>query len=109
MRRESQIMRLAGKVGSLLSTFLVILTLVLSPVSVAEAHEAPHQTIVIAVAAQSQAPANCHSYASCTVFVVPSNEAIITGKALHCQRFQPPQAVLLAAFNPVFDTPPPRV
>ena len=73
MRRESRIKRLARKIGSLLSTFLVVLTLVLAPVSVAEAREAPHQTIVVAVAAQSQAPTNCHSYTSCTVFMLPSN------------------------------------
>lgn len=109
MRGESQIMRFARRVGSFLSTFLVILTLVLSPVAVAQAVEAPHQTIVIAIAAQSQVPTNCHSYASCTVFVVPSNVSVITAKTLHRQRFLPPQAVLLVAFNPVFDTPPPRV
>ena len=109
MRRESRIKRLAQKIGRLLSTFLVILTLALSPATVAEAYEAPHQTIVVAVTAQSQAPTNCHSYASCTVFVVPSNELVVTADASHRQRFQPPQAVLLAAFNPVFDTPPPRV
>ena len=102
-------MRLARKFGSLLSTFLVLLTLVLSPLSVAEAHEAPHQTIMVEVAAQSPAPANCHSSASCTVFVVPSDVAVMTADALHRQRFQPPQAVLLAAFSPVSDTPPPRV
>lgn len=109
MRRESQIMRLTRKIGSMLSTFMVILTLVLSPVTVVEAYETPHQAIVVEVAAQSQAPANCHSYPSCTVYVVPSNVAVMAADALHRQRFQPPQAVLLAAFNPVFDTPPPRV
>ena len=109
MRRESQIMRLTRKIGSLLSTFLVILTLVLLPLSVAEANDAPHQTIVIAVVVQSQAPANCHSYPSCTVYVVPSNVAVMAADALHRQRFQPPQSTDLAAFNPVFDTPPPHV
>ena len=102
-------MRLTRKVGSLLSTLLVILTLVLSPVAVAEAHEEPHQTTVIAVASQTQAPANCHTYASCTAFVVPSNVSLLTGSALHRLRFLPPEAALLSAFNPVFDTPPPRV
>jgi hypothetical protein len=109
MRRESQIMRLARKVGGFLSTFLVILTLVLSSVTVAEVHEAPHQTKVIAVAIQLQAPANCHFYASCTVFVVPSNLALVTAAALHRLRFLPPEAILLAALNPMADTPPPRV
>ena len=109
MRGESQIMRLARRVGSFLSTFLVILTLVLSPVTTAEPRKAPHQTLVIAVTAQPQVPANCHSYASCTVFVVPSNESVVTADASHRQRFQPPHAVLLAAVNPVFYTPPPRV
>lgn len=109
MRGESQIMRLARRVASFLATFLVILTLVLSPVTVDEAHEAPHQTIVIAVAAQSQAPANCHSFASCTVLVVPSDVSLITAEALQRLRFLLPNAVLLAAVNPVFDTPPPRV
>ena len=109
MRGESQIMRLVRRVGSFLSTFLVILTLVLSPVTVAEAHEAPHQTTVIAVTAQSQVPANCHSYASCTVFVVPSDVSLMTAEALQRLRFLPLEAVLLAAVNPVSDTPPPRV
>ena len=109
MRGESQIMRLARRVGSFLSTFLVILTLVLSPVTAAEAHEVPHQTIVIAVNAQSQFPSNCNSYASCTVFMVPSDVSLMTAEALQCLRFMLPDAVLLAAVNPVFDTPPPRV
>ena len=109
MRGESQIMRLARNVGSFLSTFLVILTLVLSPATVATAHEAPHQTVMIAVATQSHAFANCHSYASCTVFVVPSDVSLTTSEALQRLRFLPPQAVLLPAINPVFETPPPRV
>ena len=109
MRGESQIMRLVRRVGSFLSTFLVILTLVLSPGTVAEAHEAPHQTIVIVATTQSQVPANCHSYASCTVFVVPSDVLLMTAEALQRLRFLPPQAVLLPAINPVFETPPPRV
>lgn len=109
MRGESQIMRLARRIGSFLSTFLVILTLVLSPVTVAEVHEAPHQTIVIAVTAPSQVPANCHSYASCTVFLVPSDVSLMTAQALQRLRYLPPEAVLLAAVNPVSETPPPRV
>ena len=109
MRRESRIKRLARKIGSLLSTFLVVLTLVLASVSVAEAHEAPHQAIVVAVTAQSQAPTNCHSYASCTVFVVPSDVSRMTAEALQRLRFLPPEAVHLAAYTPLFDTPPRRV
>lgn len=109
MHSRSRIMPLARWIGSLLSTVLMILTLVLSPVTVTEAHEAAQQTIVIAVAAQTQAPATCPSYASCTVFVVPSNVSLMTMEALHRLRFLPPQALLLTAFNLVFDPPPPRV
>ena len=109
MRSVGQITCLVQGVGTLLSTFLVILTLVLSPAAVAEAHEAPHQTVVVAVAAQMQTPTNCHSYASCSVFVMPSDVSVMVAKTALSLRFLPPQAVLLTAFHPVSDTPPPRV
>ena len=109
MRGESQIICLVRNVGSLLTTFLVILTLVLSPVTTAEPRKAPHQTLVIAVTAQPQVAANCHSYASCTVFVVPSDVSRMTAEALQRLRFLPPEAVHLAAYTPLFDTPPRRV
>ena len=109
MCRESQTTCLIQKIGSLLSTFLVILMLVLSPVTVPEAHDAPHQTMVIAVAAHSQVPANCHSYASCSVFVVPSDVELVTAAALHRLQFLSPEPLFLAANIPLFDTPPPRV
>lgn len=108
MRRQSQTTRLIRTVGSLLSTFLVILTLVLSPVTVAEAHGDPNQTMVIAVAVQVQAAANCETYASCTIFVAPSHLTLVTAAALHHLRFLPTETVFPAASNPVFDTPPPR-
>lgn len=109
MRNGGKIMHIARKVGSLLSTFLVILTLVLSPVTVAEAHDARHQTIVVAAVTQSQAPANCHSDASCAVFVVPSDVSLRAAETLHRLRLLPPETAVLAAFTPVFDTPPPRI
>ena len=109
MRSVGQIMCLFQRVGALLSTFMVILTLVLSPATVADAHEAPHQTVVVAVAAQMQTPINCHSYASCSVFVMPSDVSVVVAMAAPGLGFLPPQDVLLTAFLPGSDTPPPRV
>jgi hypothetical protein len=109
MRGVGQILCLIRKVVSLLSAVMVILTLVLSTVPVVEAHEAPHQTFVVAAAAQMQTPANCHSYASCSVFVMPSDVSVMTAQSALRLRFILPQAVLLTAFHPASDTPPPRV
>ena len=109
MRGVGQNLCLIRKVVSLLSAVMVILTLVLSTVPVAEAHEAPHQTFVVAAAAQMQTPANCHSYASCSVFVMPSDVSVMTAQSALRLRFLLPQAVLLTAFHPASDTPPPRV
>ena len=108
MRGVGQILCLTRKVGSMLSAVLVILTLALSTVSVAEAHEAPHQNVMVAAAAQMQTPANCHSYASCSVFVMPSDVSVMTAQSALRLRFLQPQAALLTAFHPASDTPPPR-
>lgn len=108
MRGGSQIRRIARKGGSLLSAFLVILTLALSLPTAADAHDGPRQAIVVAAVTQSQAPENCHFYAACTVFVAPSKVSLMVAETAHRQRFLPPETVLLTAFTPVFDTPPPR-
>lgn len=109
MRAVGQILCLIRKVGGLLSALLVVLTLVLSPVTLAEAHEAPHQTFVVAAVAQMQAPANCHSFASCSVFVMPLHVSVMTAQSVLPLRFLPQQAALFTAFHPLSDTPPSRV
>lgn len=109
MRSEGWFIGLARKAGSLLSMLFVIFTLVLSPITVAGAHDAPHQTTSVTTVAQSQIPVNCHRYASCSVYVVPSNMSHLAAEALHCLRFLRSEAILLTGLNPVFDTPPPRV
>jgi hypothetical protein len=108
MHSTRPIVSIVRKIGSLLSIILVILTLVLSSVSIVETHDAPLQTASATIAVQSHIPANCHGYTSCLVYVVPSKMPRLTTEALHRLRFPRSGFAILAAVNPVFDTPPPR-
>ncbi len=109
MRVRKLIKGVTQKAGSLLSTLLVILTLFMSLFAVAEAHEAPHETTAVAVVVAPHISANCHAFVSCRVCVVPSEMAHLTMELLHRLRFLWADAIFLTSFNPVFDTPPPRV
>ena len=109
MCNVKHISRISQKLGSLLSTLFLVFTLVLSPFTVAEAHDTPHKIFTVAVAAQTHVPASCHSNVSCTVYVVPSQVSQLTAGGLYNQRFWWSEAVFLVTYNPTIDTPPPRV
>ena len=107
MRQDWHIIRIGGRLGSFLSAFLVVLALILSPLTVADAHDTPHQAVTEIVAVQTQSPA-CHSSPSCVAFVAPSKLSQSSLKSSRRLRFALFEASLPITCSPGFDTPPPR-
>lgn len=109
MRSRRLIKGATRKLGNLLSTILLISTLFLSSFAIAETHEGPCQAIAVAVVVASHIPAKCHAFAYCTAYVVPSEMSHLAMEAVHRRRFLQSEDGFFNTFNPVFNTPPPRV
>ncbi len=102
------IQAMAGRVSGVVSALLMGLVVFLSPLGVADTHDADHPVATVAVQTQAQGFAPCHSQLSCASFVAAAGVNLSNPNDVRKAEFSVVGEAARTAFRPAFEAPPPR-
>ncbi len=109
MALRSPLSRVLQRLGCVVSIFLLVVVVLVSPPIVAAAHADNGPAMVTVLGPQTPHTTICHSAPACAAFVAPAETSVTDQMQLQSLRFVIPDAPRLIQSGPSTQSPPPRL